>query len=70
MARESREPPKPLRPTLVFPQQHYDGWAPNYMFYVANGHNSIGRFYETFGIFMSFLEQWREGKNFTQRSRR
>ncbi len=27
----------------------YDGWAPNYMFYVANGHNSIGRFYETFG---------------------
>ncbi|MBZ5581761.1 MAG: hypothetical protein LAQ30_06050 [Acidobacteriia bacterium] len=28
---------------------YYDGWAPNYMFYVANGHNSIGRFYETFG---------------------
>jgi hypothetical protein len=27
----------------------YDGWAPNYMFYLANGHNSIGRFYETFG---------------------
>jgi hypothetical protein len=27
----------------------YDGWAPNYMFYVANGHNAIGRFYETFG---------------------
>jgi hypothetical protein len=27
----------------------YDGWAPNYMFYVANGHNSIGRFYETYG---------------------
>ena len=27
----------------------YNGWAPNYMFYVANGHNSIGRFYETFG---------------------
>ncbi len=27
----------------------YDGWAPNYMFYVANGHNSIGRFYETQG---------------------
>ncbi|HYZ87008.1 MAG TPA: hypothetical protein VE621_21510, partial [Bryobacteraceae bacterium] len=27
----------------------YDGWAPNYMFYAANGHNSIGRFYETFG---------------------
>ncbi len=27
----------------------YDGWAANYMFYAANGHNSIGRFYETFG---------------------
>jgi hypothetical protein len=27
----------------------YDGWAPSYMFYVANGHNAIGRFYETFG---------------------
>ena len=27
----------------------FDGWAPNYMFWVAHGHNSIGRFYETFG---------------------
>src|SRR5260370_33955021 len=27
----------------------YDGWAPNYRFYVANGHNSIGRFDEAFG---------------------
>jgi hypothetical protein len=27
----------------------YDGWAPNYMLYIATGHNSIGRFYETFG---------------------
>lgn len=27
----------------------YDGWAANYMFYAANGHNAIGRFYETFG---------------------
>ena len=26
----------------------YDGWAPNYMFWVAHGHNSIGRFYEWF----------------------
>lgn len=33
----------------VWTQGFYDGWAPNYMFYVANGHNSIGRFYETFG---------------------
>ncbi|HYM63020.1 MAG TPA: M14 family zinc carboxypeptidase [Thermoanaerobaculia bacterium] len=27
----------------------YDGWAPNYMFWVGMGHNTIGRFYETFG---------------------
>ncbi len=33
----------------VWTQGFYDGWAPNYMFYIANGHNSIGRFYETFG---------------------
>jgi hypothetical protein len=25
----------------------YDGWVPNYLFFVANTHNSIGRFYET-----------------------
>src|ERR1700704_2596921 len=33
----------------VWTHGFYDGWAPNYMFYLANGHNSIGRFYETFG---------------------
>jgi hypothetical protein len=33
----------------VWTHNYYDGWAPNYMFYIANGHNSIGRFYETFG---------------------
>ncbi len=33
----------------IWTQGFYDGWAPNYMFYIANGHNSIGRFYETFG---------------------
>ncbi len=33
----------------VWTHGFYDGWAPNYMFYVANGHNSIGRFYETYG---------------------
>lgn len=27
----------------------YDGWGANYMMEVAHGHNSIGRFYETFG---------------------
>src|SRR5580698_4788157 len=33
----------------VWTHGFYDGWAPNYMFYVANGHNSIGRFYESNG---------------------
>jgi hypothetical protein len=33
----------------VWTHGFYDGWAPNYMFSIANGHNAIGRFYETFG---------------------
>ena len=33
----------------VWTHNFYDGWAPNYGFYAANGHNSIGRFYETQG---------------------
>jgi hypothetical protein len=33
----------------VWTHGFYDGWAPNYMFWVAFGHNAIGRFYETFG---------------------
>lgn len=33
----------------VWTHGFYDGWAANYMFTVANGHNAIGRFYETFG---------------------
>ena len=33
----------------VWTHGFYDGWAPNYMFFVAQGHNSVGRFYETFG---------------------
>ena len=32
----------------VWTHNFYDGWAPNYMFWVANGHNAIGRFYETY----------------------
>ena len=27
----------------------WDGWWPGYLFSVANNHNSVGRFYETFG---------------------
>ena len=33
----------------VWTHNYYDGWAPNYAFYAANGHNAIGRFYETQG---------------------
>jgi hypothetical protein len=33
----------------VWTHGFYDGWAPNYMLYIATGANSIGRFYETFG---------------------
>jgi hypothetical protein len=33
----------------VYTHDFYDGWAPNYMFWVANMHNAIGRFYETQG---------------------
>ena len=33
----------------VWTHGFYDGWSPNYMFWVGTGHNAIGRFYETFG---------------------
>ena len=33
----------------VWTHGFYDGWAPNYLLSIANNHNSIGRFYETFG---------------------
>lgn len=33
----------------IYTHDFYDGWAPNYMFWVANMRNSIGRFYETQG---------------------
>ncbi len=31
----------------VWTGSFYDGWVPNYLFWIANLHNSIGRFYET-----------------------
>ncbi|MBU4329010.1 MAG: hypothetical protein KKB53_00745 [Acidobacteria bacterium] len=31
----------------VWTHGFYDGWAPNYLFFLASSHNSIGRFYET-----------------------
>ncbi len=33
----------------VYTYDYYDGWGPNYMFWIANMHNAIGRFYETQG---------------------
>ena len=33
----------------AFTWAFYDGWYPGYGIWVANNHNSIGRFYETFG---------------------
>ena len=33
----------------VWTHGFYDGWAANYLFRSAHGHNAIGRFYETFG---------------------
>ncbi|HEX7089395.1 MAG TPA: M14 family zinc carboxypeptidase [Longimicrobiales bacterium] len=33
----------------VYTHDFYDGWAPNYLFWIANMRNSIGRFYETQG---------------------
>ena len=51
----------------VWTHGFYDGWAPNYMFYVANGHNSIGRFYETFGNGGADTTERTVGANQTQR---
>jgi len=33
----------------VWTHGFYDGWGPSYLFYIALYHNSLGRFYETFG---------------------
>ena len=30
----------------VWTYNYYDGWIPNYMFFIAHSHNAIGRFYE------------------------
>ncbi|MGH7593072.1 MAG: M14 family zinc carboxypeptidase [Gemmatimonadales bacterium] len=30
----------------VWTYNYYDGWVPNYMFFVAHAHNATGRFYE------------------------
>ncbi|MFN2531385.1 MAG: M14 family zinc carboxypeptidase [Pyrinomonadaceae bacterium] len=45
----------------------YDGWAPNYMLYIATGGNAIGRFYETFGNGGADTRERTLGPNDTQR---
>lgn len=35
----------------VWTHDFYDGWAPNYVMFIANLRNSIGRFYETYTAF-------------------
>ncbi len=51
----------------VWTHGFYDGWAPNYMLYIATGHNSIGRFYETFGNGGADTRERTLGANQTQR---
>ena len=35
----------------VWTHDFYDGWAPNYVMFIANLRNSVGRFYETYTSF-------------------
>ena len=35
----------------VWTHGFYDGWTPNYIFFIANLRNSVGRFYETYTSF-------------------
>ncbi len=51
----------------VWTHGFYDGWAPNYMLYIATGRNSIGRFYETFGNGGADTRERTLGANQTQR---
>ncbi|MEK7668819.1 MAG: hypothetical protein AAB409_09240, partial [Gemmatimonadota bacterium] len=50
----------------VWTHGFYDGWAPNFLFFVANGRNAIGRFYETYTSFGAECDTARIGA--TQRS--
>jgi Zinc carboxypeptidase. len=44
--RERRDGDDQARRPGVWTYGFYDGWVPNYMFFIAHSHNSIGRFYE------------------------
>jgi hypothetical protein len=45
----------------------YDGWVPNYMFFIAHTHNAIGRFYEVQSYGPDIVENLRMGGNVTTR---
>jgi hypothetical protein len=52
----------------VWTHGFYDGWALNYMFWTANTHNAIGRFYETFGNGGPETRERTLGANFTAKT--
>ncbi len=51
----------------VWTHGFYTGWAPNYLFYVGNSHNAIGRFYETFGNSIADTKERKLKENSTSR---
>ncbi len=46
----------------VWTHGFYDGWAPNYMMFIANLRNSVGRFYETYTSFGAECDTARLGE--------
>jgi len=51
----------------VFTYGFYDGWVPNYMFFIAHTHNAIGRFYEVQSYGPDINENLRLSANATSR---
>ena len=45
----------------------YDGWVPNYMFFIAHAKNAVGRFYEVQSYGPDIIENLRMGANATSR---
>jgi len=45
----------------------YDGWVPNYMFFIAHAKNAVGRFYEVQSYGPDIVENLRMGANATSR---
>ena len=45
----------------------YDGWTPNYMFFIAHSHNAVGRFYEVQSYGPDIRKNLRVGRNTTSR---